>query len=524
MKSTSFKKGQKTSRLYDEDRKQFSENYRQKLINISQQKIKDLKVKGFRLESKINETQTALRDRNELPEIYNKRSFNRGIFLGTPSIIGIWAEMGMIWWTLLPFGLYFTGFLIAMALALLGVVAIELYLVHIRQVFPELYEKVMLHSSIICVFIFLISICFLAGIRVDLFLTHAFSQSGSLEGQIVGAEKFYDSSKQDIMWFMPLLALLIPIGCGICLHEALERIIVSGSALRDYSRIRKMRIQQESILNKISIWELWLQNEMHDFEAGLFFGVEHESKKNLEKYLVSPFLILILVILTILILKGIARGSDETYSKSVIILFDLSGSSRSKDYSQKEEFQKNTGAVPKIIRQLTPGTYLRVIGITEKSFSQPYIMLEGIIPNDKGVFNEKLAQAKVNFINAWKKISLNPNAQHTDIFGAINLASNLLGGQDRTEKKLIIISDMRECGRQFNLEKPRRIDASILTKVKDSGLIPSLKGVKVWILGVHSSGKTEVYWNTLKEFWLRYFNQAGAQIINYSIDRRWNYE
>ena len=180
--------------------------------------------------------------------------------------------------------------------------------------------------------------------------------------------------------------------------------------------------------------------------------------------------------------------------------------------------------VPKIIQQLKPDTYLRIIGITEKSFSKPYIIIEGEIPAEKGVFNEKEAAAKLKIISEWKKLTLIANAQSSDILGANSLVSYLFEEEVGAEKILIIMSDMRECARDFDFEDSLHIDPTMLTKAKEKGIIPSLKGVKVWVLGVHPSGKTEFYWKSLKEFWLRYFEEAEAEVVSYSMDRRWHYE
>ena len=83
---------------------------------------------------------------------------------------------------------------------------------------------------------------------------------------------------------------------------------------------------------------------------------------------------------------------------------------------------------------------------------------------------------------------------------------------------------MRESARKYNLEKPPIINPKILAEVEKDRLIPSLENVKVYVLGVHSCGRTEVYYNTLRDFWLQYFEKAGAQVVCYSMDRRWKNE
>ena len=67
-------------------------------------------------------------------------------------------------------------------------------------------------------------------------------------------------------------------------------------------------------------------------------------------------------------------------------------------------------------------------------------------------------------------------------------------------------------------------DLKILDKVEKQGLIPSLKGVKVFILAVHTADKTEQAWESLRVYWFQYFKRSGAHVASYSIDRRWSNE
>jgi hypothetical protein len=309
MKSNSFKEGRRISKQYDvEGRKQIAENFRKKLNNEAQEKTELLNIEGASLERNIKDLETPLRTEGALPEIAHKRSLYRGIVLMPSCFAGVSAETYLIRWTLLAFGLDIAGLLISLALVLLTIGICDQYLTYQRRNSPELYEKQMLYNSIICVFLFLTSLGLLAFIRVDLFLNYVIAQNGSLEAQAVSADNFYMSTRYYIKWLMLLLALSIPVGCASLLNEGVERIIISGSTLRDYRRIRKLRKQQQSILNQIAMWKVWLEHELYEFEAGLRSGLVPQSKKiNLESFISLPIIIL-LVFLTILILQGIAKG------------------------------------------------------------------------------------------------------------------------------------------------------------------------------------------------------------------------
>jgi hypothetical protein len=44
-----------------------------------------------------------------------------------------------------------------------------------------------------------------------------------------------------------------------------------------------------------------------------------------------------------------------------------------------------------------------------------------------------------------------------------------------------------------------------------------LKDVTVYVLGANAGGYTTSEWDSLKQFWMTYFDRAGANIEGYSI-------
>ena len=195
----------------------------------------------------------------------------------------------------------------------------------------------------------------------------------------------------------------------------------------------------------------------------------------------------------------------------------------SNDYTgQQTEFQKNVGGIEAFIRQdLVLGDKVKVLGITENTFSNPYLLLEGQISADKGAFGEVVARDKLRLIQSWKRLSLKPVAKMTDILGALNLGSNLFSPQDRN-KKLILFSDMRHYTHEIDLESPKLINIEMeIKRVAEKGFMAPLNGVKIWCLGVHSAGKTLNYWRSLNTFWTEYFRQSKASdLIAFSMERR----
>ena len=74
----------------------------------------------------------------------------------------------------------------------------------------------------------------------------------------------------------------------------------------------------------------------------------------------------------------------------------------------------------------------------------------------------------------------------------------------------------------INLESLSTIDGAIINKVAEEGLIPNLKGIEVWALGVTACGKDMKYWLSLKKFWESFFKKSGAVLQFFTMERRWN--
>ncbi|EFK10017.1 conserved hypothetical protein [delta proteobacterium NaphS2] len=234
-----------------------------------------------------------------------------------------------------------------------------------------------------------------------------------------------------------------------------------------------------------------------------------------------PLILVLLAVLIFLILRGEAKADQLN-----IIFLDLSGSQKVTGYSgKKTEFQKNVRSIEDFIRNnLVPGDELKVVGITESTFSRPNVLLDGTVSREKGAFGENLAREKLRLLNKWKNLDLKPTAKKTDILGAANLAAILFS--DRPGKKhLIFFSDMRQCTREMDIETPNQIDCKkALATVTQKGLVPDMQGIQVICLGVHSAKKTPVYWRNLKQFWAAFFHQANAKLVTFTMERRFVHE
>jgi hypothetical protein len=92
--------------------------------------------------------------------------------------------------------------------------------------------------------------------------------------------------------------------------------------------------------------------------------------------------------------------------------------------------------------------------------------------------------------------------------------------QDGRRNILVIFSDMRHYTAALDLERPNSIAvASAMAAVEKRRLIPNLKDVEVYVLGVDGAGKPISYWQGLRDFWQAYFKKAGANVRSYTILR-----
>jgi len=190
------------------------------------------------------------------------------------------------------------------------------------------------------------------------------------------------------------------------------------------------------------------------------------------------------------------------------------------------ETQQNSKAVEAYIQNnASPGERLIIFGITERTHSTPYILLEGTISTRQGAFGQEVARSKMELLKQWRSHQLKPIAPQTDLFGAMQLAEILFTKNFR-DKKLILLSDLRQYGQGFDFESPQVLDANRLFKeVMQKGLVASLDGTTVWCLGVHGAGKTPTYWKSLREFWTLYFQQAKVKELKaFTPERRFSNE
>jgi hypothetical protein len=208
---------------------------------------------------------------------------------------------------------------------------------------------------------------------------------------------------------------------------------------------------------------------------------------------------------------------------NLVVEIDLSSSVAAKGHDDKTEFEKNLAAITRLLSQVPSNSRITVLGITENSFSQPYVLLSAKTTSDKGYFGQKLAAARQQIIHVWhdRSAHLQPNAPGTDILGSLVVAGQVLQQAPAADRKvLVLLSDMREFTRHLNFETQSTIPIdTALAKVDEGRFLPNLKGVDVYVLGADAAGQEVAQWDRVREFWAAYFQKQGANLQVYSILR-----
>jgi hypothetical protein len=325
---------------------------------------------------------------------------------------------------------------------------------------------------------------------------------------------FYDRTVVLLRLLMALLALAMEIGAGLALFEARRLGAVSGD---DPARVAEAQKAVEATmltkfeeLKRLENASAVFQNEFwRDFYRALSDGLTRRS-------LVKISIFVLCVVL------AIAPRADAADRLNLVIALDLTQSVAVKGTDQKQEFQKNVDAVARLLASSPAGARITVLGITDRSFSQPSILLSAELSDDPGYFGERLQAARSRLAHSFRERSkdLHPDSRQTDVAGALMVASDLFRASSGRRNILVVFSDMRSDTPALDLEHARIVSTTFaMQKAEKERLLPDLHGVEVYALGVDGAGKDMRYWQTLRDFWTTYFKRTGANLKSYSVLR-----
>lgn len=366
----------------------------------------------------------------------------------------------------------------------------------------------------------LTSLMLLAVIRGDLFAEQMKDTAPVIvlddaQPQPSAQNNFYDATFALLRLVVVLLAVAMELGTGLALHEAWR---MGWDSSEDWEklghRLNEVRQRMLAITYEITM----LQNEARVFAARFWRNFYRAMLTHGIRSAMTKLLGVILA--AFLLVHGRAVAQDHT---TLVIAVDLTQSIAVAGPDQKTEFQKNIDAVTKLLAQVPADSRVTVIGITDRSFAQPDVLLSAAIPSDSGYFGERLKSAQLQLVSAWKTRSakLVPSFRQTDILGALMLAGEIFEQYpDAKQKMLVIFSDMRQQTRELDLESSSTVPGFDRGRTKETKIsIANLGGVHVYALGVDGAGKSFSYWQTLRQFWTEYFRGTGASLESYTVLR-----
>jgi hypothetical protein len=220
--------------------------------------------------------------------------------------------------------------------------------------------------------------------------------------------------------------------------------------------------------------------------------------------------------LILLILYMLASAAfAETPGKNVVVLLDFTTS------VPIEDFRLNVDSISQIVSRLRSGDRLILLGIAD-AFGNAPIILDRTMPLEEGYLGLQIRAAREQISAEWQRISKNllthRTYSETDLIGAMCLLQYLTALGQR-ETHVLVFSDLRQHTPDMDLESVSQIPvAKTIALLKVTNSIPSLKGFKIYLLGVHPKGKSHRYFRQLKVFWLTFFTEAGAKVRAFTID------
>jgi hypothetical protein len=331
--------------------------------------------------------------------------------------------------------------------------------------------------------------------------------------QAPSQNNFYDSTVILLRAALLLMAFTMEVGAGLALHQAWRSVPDSSE---DWKALRNELAEITQGIIEIGRQVTMLRNEPAIFESRFWRDFYRAMLSNAVRSAMTKLLIILGVF-------GFAVSHAHAEDHlNMVVAIDLTRSVSVCGPDGKDEFQKNIDGVTWLLSQIPAGSRITVIGITDHSFAQPYILLSASVPDDAGYFGERLAAAQNQLMHSWKQRSrhLKATFHQTDILGALQLANEIFDQQpDADRRTLVIFSDMRQSTADLDLEAPKIVPPFAAAATR-CGAIPRLRNVQSYVLGADGAGRSSAYWQSLQAFWKVYFQNAGAVLKSYSVLRK----
>jgi hypothetical protein len=329
-----------------------------------------------------------------------------------------------------------------------------------------------------------------------------------------GAHAFYQHALRLLKVVLPVLTFVLDLGAGLAFHEGIGRAL-SPDSLR-YRKLQRTEKRIQVVHSNLQAYQVLPEIFDANYVAGGIVGENHSEHPERRMALWIPVVLGLVFFLVVGACEAFGQENRPAQNDLLIVALDLTKSSETVTFDGSSEFNKNRAAMEEIVKRLAePGMRIVVLGITGRSWSRPAIVAETVIDPDPGFFGERLEASRRSLVaNLRKKTSsLMPTATESDVLGAALLASQIVELCKPRSPLIVFLSDMRQSGKGVDLEHAPRIETEReLKRARELGLVANLNGASVYVLGANSSGRTVLYWQSLRRFWEEYFRAAGADL------------
>jgi len=208
---------------------------------------------------------------------------------------------------------------------------------------------------------------------------------------------------------------------------------------------------------------------------------------------------------------------------AVVALFDVSSSTAKP--AVRQLYRTSFGAV---VAAMSGGDRLRAYAVTGDTQATSMFRTQVDFPpydpiqDNQDQATRKLAKARRDAVSKTDAMLRQvPPARGTDLLHAFSDAAGIFAGKpnsDATVKELIVFSDMvHEAGRDdfFYEDLTDARDAQIISRLRASGELPPLKGVRVVVVGAGADPVGLIGPDKLaqiRRFWQSYFAACGATL------------
>jgi hypothetical protein len=324
---------------------------------------------------------------------------------------------------------------------------------------------------------------------------------------------FYDRATGLLCAALLLMAFATEVGGGLVLHAAWRS---APDDSEDWAGLRRELMAVRGRMAEIVYQVTDLRNAPQAFEARYWRDFYRALLLGATRSAMTKLLLVLVAVIA-----AAVPGARAQSHLIMVVAIDLTRSVATTGPDGRTDFQKNVEGVSKVLAQVPAGTRLSIIAITDQSFSEPYILIRARVPDDPGYFGEKLSAARNQIVRAWaqKSTNLRPDFRQTDIFGALELASQIFSqDQSANRRELVVFSDMRESVPFLDFERAKVVPEYQFVANK-CGELSALKNTVVYLVGVDGAGKSAAYWESLHQFWREYFQDTGATLQTFTVLR-----